>query len=150
MSGTRASNRNLSGGRGRGVNKDRDKDTLVGKQKSKQMASWHKIMEHANDIEDLFGTADLSQISTDENMDLIMVAMVKLNKSVSSREKEVVDAVFDKDQGLITKMENAEQKINVLVDQVDEDSVRLVELEELTSSIHADMEFMKATVQRKN
>ena len=87
MSGSRSSRRNISGGRGRSSNPNTNNLPKVGKDR---MASWQDIQEK-EDVESVFGSFDLSQISLEDKMDLMMVSMAKLQKSVARKDEVIED-----------------------------------------------------------
>ena len=125
------------------------------------MAGWDVIMGQADqqaqeeDQGDIFGLADFKQVSTDEKLDLLMVAMNKMHKAFQSRADMTHNLLHHEKEGLLVKTQEHDVQIQdykatkkILVDQMEENSEKVLELEEIVSSLHDENQYMRGVIQK--
>ena len=105
------------------------------------MASWDEVVAasriDSEEEDDIFGITDFKQLSTNEKLDLLMVALNKMNKAA------LVFKVAD-----LNASPNSTK--TALVDQVEFNSEKIQELEHIVSSLHDDNQFTRGVFQKQD
>ena len=83
-------------------------------------------------------------------MDLMMVAVIKLQKSVSAKHSSLSKVIHGDEIGLETKVQSQGSKINVAVYQIKENTDRIEEIEELATNIHDDIRYLQSVIQKQD
>ena len=79
-----------------------------------------------------------------------MVAMIKMHRSLVSKQTELHDDIYKEEVGMLARLVDQESKSTVIVDQIEENNKHIEELGELASSTSEDVAFLQGVVQKQD